>query len=85
MGTLICPGKSSPFQEVVASMKSANITLVAQNDSIISALGIMMVKKVGTSRSSNISQNMRNLARLLISLREAEPLKKCPAVAVSPS
>ena len=66
------PGKSSPFQEVVASMKSDQITLVARNDSIISALSAMMVEKVGTRRSHDISQNMRNLARLLMSMREAE-------------
>lgn len=68
----ICPGKSSPFQEVVASMRSDHITLVARNDSIISAFGAMMVEKLGTRRSHDISQNMRNVARLLISLREAE-------------
>ena len=68
----LCPGKSSPFQEVVASMKSDQITLVARNDSIISALGAMMVEKLGTRRSHDISQNMRNLARLLMSMREAE-------------
>ena len=68
----VCPGRSSPFQEVVASMKSDQITLVARNDSVISALGAMMVVKVGTRRSHDISQNMRNLARLLITMREAE-------------
>ena len=68
----ICPGKSSAFQEVVASMKSDNITITARNDSIISALGTMMVEKVGTRRSYDISQHMRNLARLLLSLREAD-------------
>ena len=68
----LCPGKSSPYQEVIASMKSDQITLVARNDSVISALGTMMVEKVGTRRCHDISQNMRNLARLLMSLREAE-------------
>ncbi|XP_068758091.1 uncharacterized protein [Montipora capricornis] len=66
----ICPGKSSLFQDVVASMKSDHITLVARNDAVISALGTMMVEKVGSKRCHDISQNMRNLARLLISLRE---------------
>lgn len=28
----ICPGKSSLFQDVVASMRSDDITLVARND-----------------------------------------------------
>ena len=68
----ICPGKSSLFQDVVASMRSDDITLVARNDSVISALGTMMVEKVGTKRSHDISQKMRHLARLLISLRETE-------------
>ncbi|XP_020601654.1 uncharacterized protein LOC110040732 isoform X3 [Orbicella faveolata] len=68
----LCPGKGSPYQEFLASMKSDQITLVARNDSVISALGTMMVEKVGTSRCHDISQNMRNLARLLMSLREAE-------------
>ncbi|XP_068720834.1 uncharacterized protein [Montipora capricornis] len=66
----ICPGKSSLFQDVVASMRSGDITLEARNDSVISALGTMMVEKVGTKRSHDISQKMRHLARLLISLRE---------------
>lgn len=68
----LCPGKSSPFQEAVASMKSDQITLVARNDSVISALGTMMVEKVRTRRSHEISQTMQNLAHLLISLTEAE-------------
>ena len=68
----LCPGKSSPYQEVIASMKLDQITLVARNDSVISALGTMMVEKVGTRRCHDISQNMRNLARLLMSLRERE-------------
>ena len=68
----ICPGKSSLFQDIVASMRSDDITLVAWNDSVISALGTMMVEKVGTKRSHDISQKMRHLARLLISLRETE-------------
>ncbi|XP_068707933.1 uncharacterized protein [Montipora foliosa] len=66
----ICPKKSQLFQDVVASMKSDHITLVARNDAVISALGTMMVEKVGSKRCHDISQNMRNLARLLISLRE---------------
>lgn len=66
----ICPKKSPLFQDVVASMKSDHITLVARNDAVISALGTMMVEKVGSKRCHDISQNMRNLARLLISLRE---------------
>lgn len=68
----ICPGKSSLFQDVVASMRSDDITLVARNDLVISALGTMMVEKLGTKRSHDISQKMRHLARLLISLRETE-------------
>lgn len=61
----ICPGKSSAFQEVVASMKSDMITLVARNDAIISAFGSMMIEKVKT-RSHDILQNMQNLAHLVI-------------------
>ena len=53
-------------------MKSDQITLVVRNDWVISALGTMMVEKVETRRCHDISQNMRNLARLLMSLREAE-------------
>ncbi|XP_044176576.1 uncharacterized protein LOC114951566 isoform X7 [Acropora millepora] len=67
----ICPGKSSLFQDVVASMKSDHISVVARNDAVISALGTMIVEKVGSTRCHDISQKMRNLARLLISLREA--------------
>jgi len=68
----ICPGTSSLFQDVVASMKSDHITVVARNDPVISALGAMLVEKGGKRRCHDISQQMRNLARLLISLREAE-------------
>ena len=53
----ICPGKSSLFQDVVASMRSDDITLVAWNDSVISALGTMMVEKVGTKRSHESLSN----------------------------
>ena len=68
----ICPGKSSLFQDVVASMRSDDITHVARNDSVISAVGTMLVEKAGTKRSHDISQKMRHFARVLISLRETE-------------
>ena len=41
----LCLGRSLPFQEVVTSMKSDQITLIARNDYIISALGAMMVER----------------------------------------
>ena len=57
----ICPGKSSPYQEVIASVKSDQITLVAQNDSVISALGTMTVEKVGTRRCHDICKTYKTL------------------------
>ena len=53
-------------------MRLDNITLVARNDSMICSLGTMMVEKGGIRRLYDISQHMRNLARLLMSLRETE-------------
>ena len=68
----ICAGKSSLFQDVVASMRSDNITLVARNDYVISTMGTMLVEKGGLRRCHDILQRMRNLARLLLELRETE-------------
>ena len=56
---------------VVCHFKSDKITLVAQNDSIISTIGTMMVEKVGT-KFHDILQNMQNLACLLMSMSEVE-------------
>ena len=42
----ICPGMSSLFQDVVASMKSDHTSVVARNDAVISALGTMKVDKM---------------------------------------
>lgn len=50
----ICAGKSSLFQDVVASMRSDNITLVARNDYVISTMGTMLVEKGGLRRCHDI-------------------------------
>ena len=68
----ICSGGSALFQDVVASMKPDEITIVSRNDPTISALGTMMIEKVGTKRSHDVSQKMRSVSRLLLRLRETE-------------
>ena len=68
----ICSGGSALFQDVVASMKPDEITIVARNEPVISTLGTMMIEKVGTKRSHDVSQKMRSVSRLLLRLRETE-------------
>ena len=64
------PRQSNLLNETVASMKSDEITLAARNDDLIIKYGTHLAEKVGGERLHEVSQGMRQLARLLLFLRE---------------
>ena len=63
------PKQSPLLQKVFASMKMDETSLVARNDDIISNYGAIQAERLGPEHFHEISQGMRQLARLLIQLR----------------
>ena len=63
------PSESRLLQEVVASMKSDEVTMAAKNDELIMKYGPNTVEKLGGDRLHEVSQGLRQLSRLLIDLR----------------
>ena len=63
------PSESRLLQEVVASMKSDEVTIPAKNDELIMKYGANTVEKLGGDRLHEVSQGLRQLSRLLIDLR----------------
>ena len=63
------PSESRLLQEVVASMKSDEVTMAAKNDELIMKYGANTVEKLGGDRLHEVSQGLRQLSRLLIDLR----------------
>jgi len=62
---------SPPLAAVLASMELDNISLAAKNDSIILNYGAFVSQNCTASQHTYVSQRMRQLARLLIELRDA--------------
>ena len=58
------------LNEVIASMRMDNISLVARNDPLIKKVGMVLIEKHGTKNIQDTSQKMRELSRLLIQLKK---------------
>ena len=57
------PSESRLLQEVVASMKSDEVTMAATNDELIMKYGANTVEKLGGDRLHEVSQGLRQLSR----------------------
>ena len=68
----ICNGSSSILSKLLATMKSDEISLIARNDGLIKDVGEMLLEKHGEKQNNLVSQKMRELARLVMQLRETE-------------
>ena len=61
--------KKSLHDNVVSSMKNDEIAAIARKDALIINFGAAIFEKVGTKDINYVSQRMRQLARLLQTLR----------------
>lgn len=68
-------------QYVLSTMVHDQISLVVKNDSLITAFGRSLLDKVGRQRSQYISQRLRQLGRLLITLRSLKGEIEGPSLA----
>ena len=71
----ISPEADGEVKKVLETMNDGKISLIARNDSLIIKLGAKMLKSSGVkdqNRFRNVSQRMRELARLLEKLRTAD-------------
>lgn len=68
-----CP-KSSPMlnERVLKRMKNDNIAFRAQRDDLILMFGTSLIEKGGVVQPEDVSQRMRQLARLLIQLNKTQ-------------
>ena len=62
--------KKSLHDNVLSSMKNDEIAAIARKDALIINFGAAIFEKVGTKDINYVSQRMRQLARLLQTLRE---------------
>jgi len=62
---------SPPLAAVLATMASDNISLAAKNDSLILTYGSLVAQSCTAAQYTYVSQRMRQLARLLMELRNA--------------
>lgn len=69
-----CSSASQALQNVLSVMKKDTIGLVARNDPLILSYGSICADKMARHETTYVSQKMRQLARLLMKLRE---LKGC--------
>lgn len=66
-----CPKASLLLQEsVLAKMKTDDISFLCKHDNLILMFGSAVIEKVGRKNASDVSQRMRQLARLLNVLNE---------------
>ena len=63
---------SGILSKLLASMKSDEISAIARNDELIRDVGVMLLEKHGEKQNNLVSQKMRELARLVMQLRETE-------------
>ena len=61
---------SNMLDNVLATMRNDDITLLAKSDPLILEVGELLVQKHGVSKASDTSQTMRELSRLVIQLRK---------------
>ena len=57
------------YKNVISSMKNDDISSVARRDQLITDFGAAILEKVGVRNANYVSQRMRQLARLLQTLR----------------
>jgi len=65
-----CSSASPALQSVLAIMKKDEIGLVARNDCLILSYGNVCAEKMARHEATYVSQKMRQLARLVMKLRE---------------
>lgn len=65
-----CSSASPALQQILNSMLKDEIGLVARGDSLILSYGSMCAEKMAKHEATYVSQKMRQLARLVIRLRE---------------
>ena len=63
------PRECSALHEVIATMKSDDITIIARNDDQIMKYDALLAEKVGREWHHEVSQRTRQLSRLLCDLR----------------
>lgn len=63
---------SSILSKLLATMKIDEVSVIARNDELIRDVGVMLLEKHGEKQNNLVSQKMRELARLLMQLRETE-------------
>ena len=63
---------SSMIDNVLATMRNNDITLVARSDPLIVEVGKLLVQKHGVTKASDTSQTMRELSRLVMQLRKID-------------
>ena len=63
---------SSMIDNVLATMRNDETTLVAKSDLLIVEVGKLLVQKHGATKASDTSQTMRELSRLVIQLRKID-------------
>ena len=61
---------SKEIVKVFASMKSDEVTIIATNDNLIKKYGELHLDRIGSERRHEVSQGMRQLARLLNQLNK---------------
>ena len=74
-----CPERTTKLKTVVSAMRNDDITEVVTADTLIMDYGSSLCEKLGTAKAHDISQRMRQLARLLTELRTlpASRLPRC--------
>ena len=63
---------SSMIDNVLATMRNDETTLVAKSDPLIVEVGKLLVQKHGINKASDTSQTMGELSRLVIQLRKID-------------
>ena len=77
--------KKAFHDHVIAAMRVDEISLTAKTDELILLFGQSHFEKVGSVRSTYISQNMRSLARLLSDLQKVSKEERKVADFISPT
>ncbi|KAK3745627.1 hypothetical protein QZH41_011480, partial [Actinostola sp. cb2023] len=71
------PRETKAMIQIKVTMKQDEISLVAKTDPLIVKYGEVLLERVGASRSREVSQGMRELARLLLELQKNSPNDEC--------
>ena len=65
-------GSNDMLNNVLATMRSDEVSEVAKSDEIILGVGKLLVEKHGIAKAQDTTQTIRELSRLLIELRKTE-------------